>query len=125
MSRDVRVKIGKHSWNIYPLEAFGFLLGDAESDEVLVALPCSKTHRWDEFDDRWCGLKEHRSQASEIAGQFQLEVVGVYGSTEGFTSPDYRHPGLLTPPRWALFSSIRISAANTIQELIYIVTDSG
>lgn len=43
VSRETGVIVGKHAWHVYPLEAFGYLLGGAKAQLILAALPCSKT----------------------------------------------------------------------------------
>ena len=70
ISREVPVKIGKHAWNVFPLEAFGFLLGCSAENTVYAALPCSKTRRWHEFDDRWTGIEENIEKAHSVARRF-------------------------------------------------------
>lgn len=45
ISREVPVKVGKHAWNVFPLEVFGFLLGSKAEGALYAALPCSKTQR--------------------------------------------------------------------------------
>ncbi|MFA7171980.1 MAG: hypothetical protein WC340_00970 [Kiritimatiellia bacterium] len=82
LSREARLKIAKHAWNVVPLEAFGFLLGDAETQQVLVALPCSKTSAWGKFDDRWNGIVESIPLAEKTANEYGLSVAGFYGSAD-------------------------------------------
>lgn len=82
VSREAAVKVGKHAWNVFPLEAFGYLLGRAAERQVLAALPCSKTKHWHEFDDRWTGIEEHLEKACTAGKVFNLEVIGFYASTE-------------------------------------------
>jgi hypothetical protein len=100
ISREVIVKIGKHAWHVYPLEAFGYLLGNSERNEVLVALPYSKTSRWYVYDDRWIGIEEQLPKAEHAASDFGLDVVGFYCSTadhggSGVTAMDYPIPPFL------------------------------
>ena len=75
-------KVMRHGWNVYPLEAFGFLLGTATPPCVHAALPTSKTLHWDSHADRWNGLTEKRPAADEVASLFGLQVVGVYATHE-------------------------------------------
>ncbi|OGR03815.1 MAG: hypothetical protein A2511_05555 [Deltaproteobacteria bacterium RIFOXYD12_FULL_50_9] len=82
ISREVIVKIGKHAWAVYPLEAFGYLLGTMMDMRVYAVLPYSKTSQWDEYADRWLGIEEHLDQARAVGSTFDLEVVGFYTSTE-------------------------------------------
>ena len=84
ISREAKIKAGRHAWNVYPLEAFGFLLGRSAENTVYAALPCSKTRRWHEFGDRWTGIEENIEKAHSVARRFDMEVVGFYASTDGF-----------------------------------------
>ncbi|MHB8788319.1 MAG: hypothetical protein ACYDBT_00415 [Desulfobulbaceae bacterium] len=86
------MKVGRHAWNVYPLESFGYLLGRPENEQVLVALPCSKTSRWYDYSDRWVGICQYLSQAKTVAADFGLEVVGFYASTQNFADKDYPTP---------------------------------
>lgn len=88
ISREARIKVGRHAWNVYPLEAFGFLLGRSSEMAVYAALPCSKTSRWDVFDDCWSGVSENLQKAVAVAKAFDLEVVGFYASGEKFSGKD-------------------------------------
>jgi hypothetical protein len=80
--------VGKHAWNVFPLEAFGFLLGSKAKSEVYAALPCSKTKCWHVFDDRWAGIEENHDKACAVAALFNMEVVGLYASAEIFGDKD-------------------------------------
>jgi hypothetical protein len=80
VSREALVKLAKHSWNLYPLEAFGYLLGSSADNVIYAALPCSKTQRWYEYGDRWNGIAQHADKAASVARRFGLELVGVYAS---------------------------------------------
>ncbi|MDD2700063.1 MAG: hypothetical protein PHH36_02380 [Sideroxydans sp.] len=84
ISREARIKVARHAWNVYPLEAFGFLLGRSSEQAVYAALPCSRTQRWREFGDRWNGIAENLDKARKVANRFGLEVVGFYASADGF-----------------------------------------
>jgi len=94
VSREALVKIGKHAWNVYPLEAFGYLLGREAARQVLASLPCSKTSRWYEYDDRWLGIEEHLSKACATGKEFGLDVAGFYASTLEY-STDYPIPSFI------------------------------
>jgi hypothetical protein len=72
----------RHGWNVYPLEAFGFLLGTANPSCVYASLPNSKTAHWDSHADRWHALQERRSIAVEVANLYGLQVVGVNATHE-------------------------------------------
>jgi len=82
VSQDAVRKLMRHGWNVYPLEAFGFLLGTTNPTSVCAALPTSKTAHWDSHDDRWNALQERRPVADELAALFGLQVVGVYATHE-------------------------------------------
>jgi hypothetical protein len=89
ISRESLVRLGKHAWHVYPLEAFGYLLGKG-NERLSAALPCAKTSRWDEFADRWTGIEQHYSKARAVADKFDLEVLGFYASTQsidGYPKP--------------------------------------
>ncbi len=88
ISREARIKVGRYAWNVYPLESFGFLLGRSSEMAVYAALPCSKTSRWDVFDDRWNGVTENLEKAIAVARAFDLEVVGFYASSQSFSRED-------------------------------------
>ncbi len=92
VSREATVKVGRHAWNVYPLEAFGYLLGRTSESAVLVALPNSKTSRWNNFDDRWAQIDNNLAIVKLIAARFRLEVVGYYCSTSVVTSPAISPP---------------------------------
>jgi hypothetical protein len=80
ISREALVKLGKHAWAVYPLEASGYLVGTLDPLQVFAALPCSKTSKRNEYDDRWIALPEYLPTAERIAASFRLQVVGVYAS---------------------------------------------
>ncbi len=82
ISREAPVKVGKHAWNVFPLEAFGFLLGSKADSAVYAALPCSKTQRWGIFEDRWSGIEGNIEKARSVAKIFDMDVVGFYASTD-------------------------------------------
>lgn len=82
ISREAPVKVGRHAWNVFPLEAFGFLLGSKADEEVYAALPCSKTRRWYKFDDRWTGIYDNLDKARFVGRAFNMDVVGLYASTD-------------------------------------------
>lgn len=89
VSKDAVRKLMRHGWNVYPLEAFGFLLGTTNPPCVYAALPTSKTAHWDSHADRWNGLTEKRSIADEVAALFSLQVVGVYATHEKGDKPEH------------------------------------
>ena len=78
ISREVVVKIKKHGWNVYPLEAFGFLMGNADRTCIDACLPVSKSQRWYVNDQRWTRLEEKLQVAQNFAFQYEKSIVGVY-----------------------------------------------
>jgi hypothetical protein len=92
ISREVPVKVGRHAWNVYPLEAFGLLLGRKADREVYAALPCSKTQRGDKFEDRWTGIYDNIEKAFSVGRLFNLDVVGSYASTKSSNHTDFPVP---------------------------------
>jgi hypothetical protein len=103
ISREALVKIGKHAWNAYPLEAFGYLLGRNTDNTVSVALPCSKTGNWYKFEDRWQGIEENIDHAIATARLFDLSVVGCYASCEAFATVDnYPPPPIISKANLSL-----------------------
>lgn len=107
ISREARNKIRCHAWNVYPLEAFGYLLGNRERETIYAALPCSKTHVWDRFDDRWNGIVENLALARRIGDQFSLEWVGLYASADDDTlarDDDYPIPDCVQKSSMQVFA---------------------
>lgn len=92
--RDVEIRVGKHAWHVFPLEGFGFLLGRNEPEDMRIyaALPCSKTECWDEYGDRWNGIDEYLGMAQRVARLLDLEVAGLYATTESFDHNSYPLP---------------------------------
>jgi len=58
------VKLGKHAWHVYPLEAFGYLLGRAEQSQtkIFAALPCSKASL---LGSVWRSLEWHSRKSGQ------------------------------------------------------------
>ena len=92
ISREAIRRIARHGLHVYPLEAFGFLLGKTRPKRVHAALPVSKTAHWNRYEDRWNGLAEKRSVAAEVAAMFRLRVLGVYATPYECTNGDYPIP---------------------------------
>lgn len=80
LSREAIVKIAKHAWNVYPLEAYGYLLGTSDQLKILAALPCSKTNEWRSANGRWNLIDENYHHAKEVASTFELQIIGAYYS---------------------------------------------
>lgn len=87
-------KIIRHSGAVYPLEAYGFLLGEQESSTIVTALPVGKTTKWYDFSDRFMRIEEAYALALHVAIAFQLDVIGVYHSFYGYRcdSPIFHVP---------------------------------
>ncbi|WP_295456168.1 hypothetical protein [uncultured Thiodictyon sp.] len=82
LSREARLKVSRHAWNVFPLEAFGYLLGKTRDYEIYAALPFSKTQYWGKYDDRWSVVPESIDKARMVGQLFALDVVGFYASTD-------------------------------------------
>ena len=110
ISREMKIKAGRHAWNVYPLEAFGFLLGKESEGTVYAALPCSKTRCWHEFDDRWTGIEENIEKARTVARLFDMDVAGFYASTDDFYPDSLDHfpvPSFIASTSMELFMLYR------------------
>jgi hypothetical protein len=101
VSREALVKLAKHSWNLYPLEAFGYLLGSSADNAIYAALPCSKTRRWYEYGDRWNGIMRQADKAASVARHFGLELVGAYASLYPHTDDSGKIEAYPAPPALA------------------------
>ena len=103
ISREALIKIGRHAWNVCPLEAFGYLLGK-ETGEVYAALPFSKTQVWYHYEDRWLGMDDTIDTARVLGQMFDLTVVGVYASTtDDYNGNHYPIPAVIKKTRMELF----------------------
>jgi hypothetical protein len=76
-------KIPRHSGAVYPLEAYGFLLGFASPATLTAALPVGKTSRWRDFSDRFGRLSAALQPAHTLAASLDFEIMGVYHSHSG------------------------------------------
>lgn len=87
-------KITRHAGAVYPLEAYGFLIGEPASTRIICALPVSKTTRWYEFSDRFAVIDSALAMAKTVSMSFGLDIMDVYHSFFGFldTSPLYDVP---------------------------------
>ena len=108
ISREARIKVGRHAWNVFPLEAFGFLLGKKDDSAVYAALPCSKTQKWNEFEDRWIGIEGNIEKARAVAKLFDMDVVGFYASTDIDTYDDFPMPLFIGSGSMELFMLYRM-----------------
>jgi hypothetical protein len=119
ISREVLVKIGKHAWNVFPLEAFGYLLGRDTDNTIYAALPCSKTANWYKFEDRWHGIERDIDQAIATAKLFDLSVIGCYASCDIFgiaNTSFYPLPPVIEKANlsfWIYYQSICCSSCST------------
>lgn len=73
-------KITKHSAAVYPLEAYGILLGAASPVVLMVALPVGQTTRWDDPSDRFALIDRAVPIAAKTAAEFNMSVLGLYHS---------------------------------------------
>lgn len=103
ITRKALSRITTHGLNVYPLEAFGILLGTKAAGEagadVLAALPVGKTERWYEPDGRFSSIGQALAMALSLFGSWQLHPIGLY-----CTLPDILHNEvdfLATVPRSA------------------------
>lgn len=92
ISREAPIKVGRHAWNVFPLEAFGFLLGREANKEIYAALPHSKTKYWYKYEDRWAGVYNDIEKARFVGNLFNLDVVGFYASTDFGGRDDFPIP---------------------------------
>lgn len=83
ISRRATSRVTKHGLNVYPLEAFGLLVGRVSPIAAYAALPVGKTSRWYDCSDRFAGLVAAIDDAAQVAGKFGLDVVGAYHSHSG------------------------------------------
>jgi hypothetical protein len=91
-------KARKHGLNVYPLEAYGFLIGSTSPKVVHAALPVGKTTHWYDTSDRYAGLVDALEPATDFARSHQLSILGVYHtSAEGMGSEE--NPIADVPPR--------------------------
>ncbi|MEQ1668060.1 MAG: hypothetical protein ABL868_06355 [Sulfuriferula sp.] len=93
ISREAALKIQNHAFAVRSLEAFGYLLGTPDGQDLLVTLPCSKTAQSHVFTDRWHSVYENLNLARDVARDFGLDVIGFYCSIDDvYDSPDYQPP---------------------------------
>ncbi len=71
-------KIAKHGVNVFPLEAYGFLLGTSEM--IYAALPVGKTSKWHDAADRFADLETANDLAESLAGEYEMMVPAIYHS---------------------------------------------
>lgn len=73
-------KFIRHSGAVFPLEAYGFLLGEKLSANIVTAIPVGKTTKWYDYSDRFGRIENALNLACDVSSEFDLEVVGVYHS---------------------------------------------
>lgn len=91
-------KVRKHGLHVYPLEAYGFLIGSLSFKVVYAVLPVGKTTFWYDPSDRYVGLAQALEPARDFAGSHQLSVLGVYHTSAGDSGSE-AHPIAHVPPR--------------------------
>jgi proteasome lid subunit RPN8/RPN11 len=86
-SRKALSKIGKHSANVYPLEAYGLLLGTNQPSYVYAALPVGQTARYGDPVDRFHLIPSAFEVAQKLISSLQMEISGLYHSHAEITTP--------------------------------------
>jgi hypothetical protein len=71
-------KIAKHGVNVFPLEAYGFLIGTSEM--IYAALAVGKTSKWHEAGDRFADLETAFELAKSLASEYEMIVPAIYHS---------------------------------------------
>ncbi len=71
-------KIAKHGVNVFPLEAYGFLIGT--QDMIYAALPVGKTSKWDDPGNRFADLETAFELAKSLANEYEMIVPAIYHS---------------------------------------------
>lgn len=108
ISRKATSKVTKHGLNVYPLEAYGFLIGTPAPAFIYAALPAGKTSRWYEPVDRFYVLEQGYGLAKEFAKGIGLSLIGIYHTGVSDERPhisplqavpaNYRHLFVLITP---------------------------
>ncbi len=83
ISRKAISKITKHGLNVFPLEAFGLLIGSANENYIDAALPVGKTEHWYETNERYSGIDKAIEAGDQFAQTRSLEITGVYHTQSG------------------------------------------
>lgn len=82
ITRQANARVARHGVNVYPLEAYGILLGTndrpAVGPEVLAALPMGKTVRWYDPTGRFADVDRALLLATEVFAPAGLQPVGLY-----------------------------------------------
>jgi proteasome lid subunit RPN8/RPN11 len=102
-SRKAMSKITKHSLNVYPLEAYGFLIGVHSEHVIYAALPVGETTQFYEPQTRFLQLDAALAPAIELASSHKLCVIGISHSDSGGhpDSPESEvDPILQVPSKW-------------------------
>ncbi|NUN24387.1 MAG: hypothetical protein HUU09_13135 [Candidatus Jettenia caeni] len=73
-------KIYKHCTLVYPLEGYGFLIGNHDLEFIKAALPVGKTARWHKYHDRFANIISVSKKARHLASMFGMEVLGLHHS---------------------------------------------
>ncbi len=97
ISRNALSKATKHGLNVFPLEAFGLLIGSAEDNCIYAALPVGKTEHWYAINERYQGIENGLIKGREFARSCSMDILGVYHSCyDSFdTSPIDNPPEIL------------------------------
>lgn len=82
VTRQTIARITAHGLNVYPLEAFGLLLGHGTRKEykgyALAALPVGKTQRWYEAEGRFSNVADATKFAASLFSESGLRPIGLY-----------------------------------------------
>lgn len=89
ISRKVLPRIAKHGLNVYPLEAFGLLLGSISENCIDVALPSGRTEHWYNPNERYGNLKRAIKFGKNFAQNNKLDLLGIYHTGSG-GHPDFK-----------------------------------
>jgi hypothetical protein len=83
ISRKAISKTAKHGLNVYPLEAFGLLIGSTERNCIYAALPAGKTEHWNAINERYVGIEKELETGKKFAQSLSLDILGVYHTSSG------------------------------------------
>lgn len=111
VSRRATGKLLKHGIAVYPLEAYGFLIGTCAPNVICAALSVGRTSRWYDTSDRFASLGRARALAAEFVASVSLEVVAVYHTVSG-GHPDFAD----------FMSDPREQAPVSMRDLLLLVT---
>jgi len=102
ISRRAIAHVARHGLNVYPLEAYGLLVGEpmeqgAVSARVLAVLPVGKTEQWEDPAGRFARISLAVDKAAATFATWGLAPIGTY-CTLYSSSGDYYDQVLGTAP---------------------------